>query len=57
MGGRANLVDVALDAGYADSTHFSRAVRKCYGYTPSTMFDGSRGLSVIRQWGISSGAR
>ena len=49
MGGESSLVDVALDAGYADSTHFSRSVRRCYGYTPSAMFDSSRRLSVISQ--------
>jgi AraC-like DNA-binding protein len=54
MGGEPSLVDVALDAGYADSTHFSRSVRRCYGYTPSAMFDGSRRLSVIAQVGAQA---
>ncbi len=49
MGGDPSLVDVALEAGYADSTHFSRSVRRCYGYTPSAMFDLSRRLPVIAQ--------
>ncbi len=41
-----NLTDVALDAGYPDSTHFSHAIRKVYGLKPSDIFAGSRRLSV-----------
>ena len=47
VGTRGSLVDVALDAGYADSTHFSHAIRKFYGYKPSEIFAGSRRLAVI----------
>lgn len=50
MGGHSNLLAIALDAGYADPTHLCRSVRKCYGYTPSAMFDGSRRVLVIPQW-------
>jgi AraC-like DNA-binding protein len=46
----ASLVDVALDTGYADSTHFSHSIRQFYGYKPSDIFSGSRKLSVVAQW-------
>ena len=49
----ANLLDVALDAGYPDSTHFSHSIRQIYGLKPSDMFAGSRRLSVHAQ--IASG--
>lgn len=45
--GDPKLVEVALDAGYADSTHLSRCVRSCYGYTPAEMCRASRVLSVV----------
>lgn len=32
----SNLLDAALNAGYADSTHFSHALRKFYGLSPRT---------------------
>ena len=41
------LIEVALDAGYCDSSHFGQQVRSCYGYTPTVMFNGSRQFSVI----------
>ena len=44
-----NLLDVALNAGYADSTHFSHSIRQFYGYTPRDIFAGSRRLAVISQ--------
>lgn len=47
MAGNPRLVDVALDAGYADSPHLSRSVRSCYGYTPSTLCAFTRGLTVF----------
>lgn len=53
MGGQPRLVEVALEAGYSDSTHFSRSVRRCWGYSPSAMFDGSRHVSVISHLGVS----
>lgn len=49
----ANLLDVALDAGYPDSTHFSHSIRQIYGLKPSDMFAGSRRLSVHAQ--VASG--
>lgn len=49
LSGKARLVEVALDVGYADSTHLSRSVRSCFGYTPSALCGFTRGLSVIAQ--------
>lgn len=49
IGNGLNLLDVALDAGYADSTHFSHSVRQFYGYTPRDIFHGSRRVAVISQ--------
>lgn len=48
LGGDPRLVEVALDGGYADSTHLCRAVRSFFGYTPSAMFNLTRCLSVDR---------
>lgn len=42
-----NLVHVALDAGYPDSTHFSHSVRQVYGLKPRDLFAGSRQLRVL----------
>lgn len=50
VGAGLSLVNVALDAGYADSTHFSHSVRQFYGYTPRDIFSGSRRLAVVSQW-------
>ena len=47
--GKARLVEMALDVGYADSTHLSRSVRNCFGYTPSALCEYTRGLPVIAQ--------
>lgn len=44
-----NLLDIALDAGYPDSTHFSHSIRQIYGLKPSDMFAGSRRLRVHAQ--------
>lgn len=44
-----NLVYVALDTGYTDSTHFSRSIRQTYGLKPKDIFAGSRKLRVIAQ--------
>ena len=49
IGNPLNLLDVALNAGYADSTHFSHSIRQFYGYTPRDIFAGSRRLAVISQ--------
>lgn len=43
---RVNLTDVALDAGYPDSTHFSHSIRQVYGLTPRAIFAGSRQLAL-----------
>lgn len=41
------LTDVALGAGYPDSTHFSHSIRQFYGLKPRDIFAGSRKLRVI----------
>jgi AraC-like DNA-binding protein len=41
------LVDVALDAGYPDSTHFSHSIRQNFGLKPRDIFAGSRKLHLI----------
>ena len=43
----ANLVHVALDTGYPDSTHFSHSIRHVYGLKPRDLFAGSRTLMVL----------
>lgn len=50
VGNPSSLVDVALDTGYADSTHFSHSIRQFYGYKPSDIFAGSRKLAVVDHW-------
>ena len=42
-----NLVDVALDAGYPDSSHFSHSMRHYYGRAPRSIFVGSRKLTLV----------
>jgi AraC-like DNA-binding protein len=42
-----NLVHVALDTGYPDSTHFSHSIRQVYGLKPRDLFAGSRALTVL----------
>ena len=42
-----SLTDVALDAGYPDSTHFSHSIRQFYGLKPRDLFAGSRQLVVL----------
>ncbi|MBL8349055.1 MAG: helix-turn-helix transcriptional regulator [Burkholderiaceae bacterium] len=42
-----NLVHVALDTGYPDSTHFSHSIRQVYGLKPRDLFAGSRKLTVL----------
>ncbi len=42
----ANLLHVALDTGYPDSTHFSHSIRQVYGLKPKDIFAGSRRLAV-----------
>jgi AraC-like DNA-binding protein len=41
------LTDVALGAGYHDSTHFSHSIRQVYGLKPKDIFAGSRKLRLI----------
>lgn len=41
-----SLVNIALDAGYPDSTHFSHSIRQFYGLTPKAIFAGSRKLTL-----------
>lgn len=43
----ANLLNVALDTGYPDSTHFSHTIRQVYGLRPRDIFAGSRRLTVV----------
>lgn len=46
--GRADgLLDVALDMGYPDATHFSHAIRQTYGLPPREIFAGSRKLKRV----------
>ena len=47
LAGHPRLIEAALDAGYADSTHLSRAMRSCYGYTPSALSAFTRDLPVV----------
>ncbi|WP_249931115.1 AraC family transcriptional regulator [Ramlibacter sp. 2FC] len=42
----APLVEIALDAGYPDSTHFSHSIRLAFGLTPKAILAGSRKLAV-----------
>jgi len=42
----SNLLHVALDTGYPDSTHFSHSIRHVYGLKPKDIFAGSRRLAV-----------
>jgi AraC-like DNA-binding protein len=42
----SNLAYIALETGYADSTHFSHSIRHVYGLKPKDIFAGSRRLAV-----------
>jgi len=42
----SSLVDIALAAGYPDSTHFSHSIRQAFGLTPGDILAGSRRLAV-----------
>lgn len=44
---KSTLTDVALGAGYPDSTHFSHSVRQIYGFKPKDLFAGSRKLRLV----------
>jgi AraC-like DNA-binding protein len=42
-----NLLHLALDIGYPDSTHFSHSIRQAYGLKPKDIIAGSRKLRII----------
>jgi methylphosphotriester-DNA--protein-cysteine methyltransferase len=42
-----SLIDVALDIGYPDSTHFSHSIRQTFGLKPRDIVAGSRKLRII----------
>lgn len=41
-----SLTDIALTAGYPDSTHFSHSIRQFYGLKPSDILAGSRRIAL-----------
>ena len=46
MTGPCNLTQLALEAGYPDSTHFSHSIRRIFGHRPRDILAGSRRLSL-----------
>jgi len=44
--GDASMVEVALEVGYPDASHFSHSIRQVYGLTPKDIFAGSRRLRL-----------
>ena len=46
MTGPCNLTQLALEAGYPDSTHFSHSIRRIFGLRPRDILAGSRRLSL-----------
>lgn len=44
---RESLVETALSAGYADSTHLSHSIRHFFGLRPKDIFAGSRQLTLV----------
>jgi AraC-like DNA-binding protein len=46
MTGPCNLTQLALEAGYPDSTHFSHSIRRIFGLRPRDILAGTRRLSV-----------
>jgi len=40
--GAASLTDVALEFGYASSSHFSKEIRELVGVAPSSLIDITR---------------
>lgn len=46
MTGPCNLTQLALEAGYPDSTHFSHSIRRIFGLCPRDILAGSRRLSL-----------
>jgi AraC-like DNA-binding protein len=47
MTGPCNLTQLALEAGYPDSTHFSHSIRRIFGLRPRDILAGSRRLSLL----------
>lgn len=47
IGRGMSLTDAAIDAGFADSAHFSRTFRAMFGITPSQILKRSRFVQVI----------
>ncbi|CAN7767437.1 helix-turn-helix domain-containing protein [Variovorax sp. LjRoot175] len=52
-----SLTEMALDSGYADSSHFSNAIRCSYGLRPRDIVAGGRRMQTIhvrrsRTWGL-----
>ena len=41
------LTDAALGAGFADSSHFSRAFRNMFGLTPSSVFGRAANVQIV----------
>ena len=41
------LTDAALGAGFADSSHFSRAFRNMFGITPSSVFGRAANVQIV----------
>lgn len=48
MTGPCSLTQLALDAGYADSTHFSHSIRRVFGLRPRDILTGSQRLALRR---------
>jgi AraC-like DNA-binding protein len=42
----SNLAHIALETGYADSTHLSHSIRQVFGLKPKDILAGSRRLVV-----------
>lgn len=40
------LVEIAIEAGYSDSAHFSHSIRQAFGLTPRDILAGSRRLAL-----------
>ena len=47
IAGGDTLTDAALGAGFADSSHFSRAFRNMFGITPSSVFGRAANVRIV----------